>query len=100
MEITEVRIRRANKEGRTKAVVSIAFDNEFVVHDIKIVEGSRGLFVAMPSRRTNDGDFRDIAHPISSETRERIKASIIEKYESLLCEDETAVTIVLDSDYI
>lgn len=69
------------KEGKMKAVVSITIDNEFVVHDIKIIEGDKGLFIAMPSRRTGDGEYRDIAHPINSVTRERIQKLILERYE-------------------
>jgi len=66
-----------------KAVVSITFDNEFVVHDIKVIEGEKGLFIAMPSRKALDGEFRDIAHPINSETREKLQKSILEKYETI-----------------
>lgn len=81
MEITDVRVRKVNKEGKMKAVVSVTFDNEFVVHDIKVIEGEKGFFIAMPSRKTLDGEFRDIAHPINSFTRERIQKSVLEKYE-------------------
>ncbi|MEE8836874.1 MAG: septation regulator SpoVG [Eubacteriales bacterium] len=80
MKITDIRIRKAAKEGKMKAVVSITFDNEFVVHDIKIIEGEKGLFIAMPSRKTADGEYRDIAHPINSETRETIQKLILDKY--------------------
>ena len=73
MEITDVRIRKVNVEGKMKAVVSVTFDNEFVVHDIKVIEGQEGLFIAMPSRKTPDGEFKDIAHPINSSTRERLQ---------------------------
>jgi len=75
-----------------KAVASIVFNDEFVVHDIKIVEGERGLFIAMPSRKTNNGDFRDIAHPVSSEARERIQAAVLEKYEITMYPAEVAAT--------
>ena len=88
MEITDVRVRKVAKEGKMKAVVSITLDNEFVVHDIKVIEGEKGLFIAMPSRRAGDGEYRDIAHPINSETRERIQKIIIEKYEIALLENE------------
>lgn len=81
MEITDVRVRKINTEGKMKAVVSVTFDNEFVVHDVKIVEGANGLFVAMPSRKTPEGDFRDIAHPISSASREKIQTRVLEEYE-------------------
>ncbi len=83
MEITDVRVRKVAKEGKMKAVVSITFDNEFVVHDIKVIEGEKGLFIAMPSRKALDGEFRDIAHPINSETREKLQKSILEKYETI-----------------
>lgn len=80
MQITDVRIRKITEEGKMKAVVSITFDDEFVVHDIRIIEGQNGLFVAMPSRRTADGQFKDIAHPINSETRAKIQSTILEHY--------------------
>ena len=80
MEITDVRVRRVEKEGTLKAVVSITIDNEFVVHDIKVIEGEKGLFIAMPSRKAADGEYRDIAHPINSGTRERIQQLILDKY--------------------
>jgi len=83
MEITDVRIRKVNAEGKMKAVVSVTFDNEFVVHDIKVIEGQEGLFIAMPSRKTPDGEFKDIAHPINSLTRERLQTSILEEYEKV-----------------
>ena len=86
MIITDVRIRKVADEGKMKAIVSITFDDEFVVHDIKIIEGQNGLFVAMPSRKMNEGDFRDIAHPILSETRNKIKEAIFAEYEKLLDE--------------
>lgn len=88
MQITDVRIRKVAKEGKMKAVVSITLDNEFVVHDIKVIEGEKGLFIAMPSRRAGDGEYRDIAHPINSETREKIQKIIIEKYEIAILEDD------------
>lgn len=80
MEITDVRVRKVNKDGKMKAIVSVTFDNEFVVHDIKVIEGDKGLFIAMPSRKTLDGEFRDIAHPINSTTRDKIQIIILEKY--------------------
>ena len=88
MQITDVRIRRVEKEGKIKAVVSITIDEEFVVHDIKIIEGEKGLFIAMPSRKAADGEYRDIAHPINSGTRERIQKLILEKYEETLAAEE------------
>lgn len=83
MEITDVRIRKVNAEGKMKAVVSVTFDNEFVVHDIKVIEGQEGLFIAMPSRKTPDGEFKDIAHPINSSTREKLQTSILDEYEKV-----------------
>ena len=94
MQITDVRIRKIAKEGKMKAIVSITLDGEFVVHDIKVIEGEKGLFIAMPSRRAGDGEYRDIAHPINSETREMIQNIILEKYEPVLEEDETDSTEV------
>ena len=88
MQITDVRIRRVEKEGKMKAVVSITIDEEFVVHDIKIIEGEKGLFIAMPSRKAADGEYRDIARPINSGTRERIQKLILEKYEETLAAEE------------
>ena len=88
MQITDVRIRRVEKEGKMKAVVSITIDEEFVVHDLKIIEGDKGLFIAMPSRKAADGEYRDIAHPINSGTRERIQKLILEKYEETLAAEE------------
>ena len=82
MEITDVRIRKIENAGKMKAIVSITFDNDFVVHDIKVIESQNGLFIAMPSRKTAEGEFRDIAHPINSETREKIQNLILEKFES------------------
>lgn len=94
MQITDVRIRKIAKEGKMKAIVSITLDGAFVVHDIKVIEGEKGLFIAMPSRRAGDGEYRDIAHPINSETREMIQNIILEKYETVLEEDETDSTEV------
>jgi len=89
MEITDVRIRKIAKEGKMKAVVSVTFDNAFVVHDIKIIEGEKGLFIAMPSRKSLNGEFRDIAHPINSTTRDYLQKSILEKYETISLEETT-----------
>ena len=80
MQITDVRVRKVTKDGKMKAVVSITIDDEFVVHDIKVIEGEKGLFIAMPSRRASDGEYRDIAHPINSDTRDMIQKLILEKY--------------------
>ena len=88
MQITDVRIRKVEKEGKMKAVVSITIDEEFVVHDIKIIEGENGLFIAMPSRKAADGEYRDIAHPINSDTRDRIQKLILEKYQETMAVEE------------
>ena len=88
MNITDVRVRKVDKEGKMKAVVSITIDQEFVIHDIKVIEGDRGLFNAKPGKRTADGEFRDIAHPINSETRENIQKIILESYLKSLSEPE------------
>lgn len=94
MQITDVRVRKVAKEGKLKAVVSITFDDEFVVHDIKVIEGEKGLFIAMPSKKAMDGEYRDIAHPINSGTRDRIQSTILEKYKQALEEEpEAAVEI-------
>ncbi|MBS4534677.1 septation regulator SpoVG [Clostridium sp. D2Q-14] len=82
MKVTDVRIRKINDDGKMKAIVSVTLDNEFVVHDIKIIEGLNGLFIAMPSRKMADGEFRDIAHPINSETRTKIQNAVFEEYEN------------------
>ena len=84
MNITDVRVRKMMKESNLKAVASITIDDDFVVHDIKVVEGEKGLFIAMPSRKAADGEYRDIAHPINSGTRDRIQKIILDKYEAEL----------------
>ena len=84
MQITDIRIRSVEKEGKMKAVVSITIDDEFVVHDIKIIEGETGMFIAMPSRKAADGEYRDIAHPINTATRERLQSMILSKYQESL----------------
>ena len=84
MQITDIRIRSVEKEGKMKAVVSITIDDEFVVHDIKIIEGEKGKFIAMPSRKAADGEYRDIAHPINTATRERLQSMILSKYQESL----------------
>ena len=87
MKITDVRIRKINDEGKMKAIVSVTFDEAFVVHDIKVIEGLNGPFIAMPSRKMPDGEFRDIAHPINSETREMMQKEVFEEYERVLNEE-------------
>ena len=92
MQITDVRVRKVAKEGKLKAVVSITIDDEFVVHDIKVIEGEKGLIIAMPSKKALDGEYRDIAHPINSGTRERIQSTNLEKYsQSIEDEPETVL---------
>ena len=88
MQITDVRVRKITKEGKMRAVVSITHDDEFVVHYIKVIEGEKGLFIAMPSKKAADGEFRDIAHPINSSTRETIQKLILESYEKALEEPD------------
>ena len=88
MKITDVRVRKMAKEGKMRAIVSITIDDEFVIHDIKVIEGDKGLFIAMPSKKATDGEYRDIAHPINSSTRERIQNIILEKYQQALSEPD------------
>ena len=88
MQITDIKVRKINAEGRMKAVVSVTFDDCFVVHDIKVIEGQEKLFIAMPSRKTPDGEFKDIAHPINVDTRELLQKMILEKYEESMQEEE------------
>ncbi|MGC5326795.1 septation regulator SpoVG [Brevibacillus sp. SYSU BS000544] len=91
MEVTDVRLRRVNTDGRMKAIASITIDHEFVVHDIRVIDGNNGMFVAMPSKRTPDGEFRDIAHPISSTTREKIQQAVLAEYDRVGLEEEAQV---------
>lgn len=94
MQITDVRIRKITTEGKMKAIVSVTFDNEFVVHDIKVIEGQNGLFIAMPSRKTPDGEFKDIAHPINTITREKIQTAILDEYEKVKSEEIKSEEVV------
>ena len=100
MQITDVRVRRIEKEGKMKAIVSITLDNEFVIHDIKVIEGEKGLFIAMPSRKAADGEYRDIAHPINSETRDMIQRVILNKYETTALENEEAADLPVEEGII
>lgn len=84
MVVTDVRVRKILPEGRMKAIVSVTLDDMFVIHDVKVVEGNNGLFVAMPSRKMPDGEFRDIAHPINSSARELIQNAVLKAYENVL----------------
>ncbi len=88
MQVTDIRVKKVAGEGKMKAVVSVTFDNAFVVHDIKVIEGQEKLFTAMPSRRTPENEFKDIAHPINSEMREMLETAIISKYNEALLEEE------------
>ncbi|MBA4495823.1 septation regulator SpoVG [Paenactinomyces guangxiensis] len=101
MEITDVRLRKVNREGRMRAIASITIDSEFVVHDIRVIDGNNGMFVAMPSKRTPDGDFRDIAHPISPISREKIEAAVLEVYrkadETECLQDDTEKALQMDA---
>ncbi|MCM1087979.1 MAG: septation regulator SpoVG [Blautia sp.] len=90
MRITDVRVRKMTQDGKMKAIVSITIDDEFVVHDIKVIEGEKGLFIAMPSKKATDGEYRDIAHPINSATRESIQRIILDSYEKALLEPNDA----------
>ena len=93
MQITDVRVRKIEKEGKMKAVVSITIYEEFVIHDIKIIEGEKGMFIAMPSRKTAEGEYKDIAHPIKSSTRELIQNLILQKYNEELLHSEAVQKI-------
>ncbi|HEX2978077.1 MAG TPA: septation regulator SpoVG [Candidatus Babeliales bacterium] len=84
MKITEVKVFPSQESGRLKAYATIVFDNDFIVRDLKVIEGNKGLFVSMPSRRKKDGSFRDIVHPLNSDTRTMIEQSIIAEYESVM----------------
>ena len=88
MRITDVRVRKMTQDSKMKAIVSITIDDEFVVHDIKVIEGEKGLFIAMPSKKANDGEYRDIAHPINSGTRDKIQTIILDSYEKALLEPD------------
>lgn len=88
MNITDIRVRKITKEGKLKAIVSITIEDVFVVHDIKVIEGEKGLFIAMPSKKATDGEYRDIAHPINSGTREMLQKMILERYEQALNEPD------------
>lgn len=88
MNITDVRVRKITKEGKMRAVVSITLDDMFVVHDIKVIEGEKGMFIAMPSKRASDGEYRDIAHPINSETRDMIQQTVLDAYDKAMLEPD------------
>lgn len=92
MQITDIRVRVVSKESKMKAVVSVTFDNAFVVHDIKVIEGEKGLFIAMPSKKTPDGEYRDIAHPIHGEMRSMLQDAILEEFRKVLKEQSEEVS--------
>ena len=93
MQITDVRVRKITKEGKLKAIVSITFDEEFVVHDIKVIDGDKGVFIAMPSKKAMDDEYRDIAHPINSTVREKIQNAILEKFYEVMAEENEAPSL-------
>ena len=90
MNITDVRVRKITNEGKMKCIVSITFDNLFVVHDIKVIEGHNGLFIAMPSRKVGEGNFRDIAHPINAKMRQVLEDEVLKAYHEALAQLEVA----------
>ena len=96
MKVTDVRVRKVDSNNRMKAVASITLDDEFVVHDIKVIEGEKGLFIAMPSKKSADGEYRDIAHPINSATRDVIQKTILESYEKALLEPDEEVQVYIN----
>ena len=98
MEITDIRVRKINLEGRMKAIVSVTFDDALVIHDVKVVEGDKGLFVAMPSKKMPDGEYKDIAHPISSQAREIIQTAVLKVYEKAKAEAEAAQQAAQEND--
>ncbi len=100
MNITDVRVRKVAKQGKMRAVVSVTFDNEFVVHDIKVIEGERGLFIAMPSKKSTDGEYRDIAHPINSDMRKFLQDTILEAYDKAAVEEEADAAVETESGVI
>ena len=88
MEITDIRLSKVAREGKMKAIASITLDNEFAVHDIKVIEGEKGIFIAMPSRKAADGDYRDIVHPINQNARNKIQTMILDEYSKMIAEEE------------
>ena len=93
MQITDIRIRKINLDSKMKAVVSVTFDNSLVIHDIKVIEGADKLFIAMPSRKTPEGEFKDIAHPINMDMRDSLEKNILEKYQSALIAESEDVSV-------
>ncbi|MDI3536559.1 MAG: stage sporulation protein [Eubacteriaceae bacterium] len=103
MEITDVRVRKTYPEGKMRAIVSVTFDDQFVVHDIKVIEGQSGFFIAMPSRKTPDGEFKDIAHPINMGTRRQMQESVLKAYDLAVEQEESnsieEADVELEVDY-
>ncbi|WKY47349.1 septation regulator SpoVG [Eubacteriaceae bacterium ES3] len=105
MEITDVRVRKTYPEGKMRAIVSVTFDDQFVVHDIKVIEGQSGFFIAMPSRKTPDGEFKDIAHPINMGTRRQMQESVLRAYDLAVEQEESSAesiegaNVELEVDY-
>ncbi|WP_329885978.1 septation regulator SpoVG [Pseudoramibacter faecis] len=103
MEITDVRVRKIYPDGKMRGIISVTFDDLFVVHDIKVIEGQNGFFIAMPSRKTPDGEFKDICHPIKSEMRKELQDAVLEAYQQAVCDQEAAEVedddIELEVDY-
>ena len=93
MEITDIRVRKVTSEGKLKAYVTVTFDDCFVVHNVKIIEGKTGVFIAMPSRKTRAGDYKDVAHPIHPEFRAEMQQKILDKYDSGNVQDDESVEI-------
>jgi stage V sporulation protein G len=93
MEITDIRVRKVTGEGKLKAYVTVTFDDCFVVHNVKIIEGKSGVFIAMPSRKTRAGEYKDVAHPINPDFRAELQRRILERYDSGNGEDDLSVEI-------
>ena len=93
MDITDIRVRKVTGEGKLKAYVTVTFDNCFVVHNVKIIEGKSGIFIAMPSRKTRAGEYKDVAHPIYPEFRVKLQKQILEKYDSGNVQDDMSVEL-------
>ena len=98
MNITDIRVRKINLEGRMKAIVSVTFDDALVIHDVKVVEGDKGLFVAMPSKKMPDGEYKDIAHPISSQAREVIQSAVLAVYKEAKAEAEREAALAQNEE--
>ena len=100
MDITDIRVRKISLDSKMKAVVSVTFDNSLVIHDIKVIEGNDKLFVAMPSRKTPEGEFKDIAHPINAQMRDNLEHEIMKKYQSALIEETEGTKKSADTEIL